>query len=455
MRTKTFKSPLSLHFTIAAFLLLAMIVNISYFTFFLPQDQVDSCRCYQINSWPEKKSEENTEQSHPRSKKDYENNSQTLKDQEKNIDNVEQSKMKEDSAWIEIEGQSDKKNVFVTVNKVKVYEIDEVYDAARGMHAVVLNQHNGNVMTNMVFDFYGGAENSDLVKFLNSLKPGRIVVFLVKDDGGYGLKKSGRYALKAFGCRSAFDIGFRDQWVCIGRRDSHWVSERLSKYRGEDKWPAAVKANVALKLSAKLEENEMCNYNAGHEGVRRKLFCQEYEGYGDVCDCNNHESLYKTPAKMIGQTFLKLPVVIIASKRPHYLLRMLRKLLSVPGTDPASTTVFIDGHYNETIAVAELFGLKFVINEIECTQNCRIQQHYKKSLSFSFDAHPTAKAVIILEEDLEVSEDIFDYFTQTFPLLESDPSVYCISAWNDQGYQHAVHDSSLLYRVETMPGLGW
>lgn len=33
--------------------------------------------------------------------------------------------------------------------------------------------------------------------------------------------------------------------------------------------------------------------------------------------------------------------------------------------------------------------------------------------------------------------------------------MYCISAWNDQGYEHTSSDPALLYRVETMPGLGW
>jgi beta-1,2-N-acetylglucosaminyltransferase len=40
-------------------------------------------------------------------------------------------------------------------------------------------------------------------------------------------------------------------------------------------------------------------------------------------------------------------------------------------------------------------------------------------------------------------------------LLEEDEMIYCISAWNDQGYEHTSDDPSRLYRVETMPGLGW
>jgi hypothetical protein len=47
------------------------------------------------------------------------------------------------------------------------------------------------------------------------------------------------------------------------------------------------------------------------------------------------------------------------------------------------------------------------------------------------------------------------YFSQTRRLLEEDETIYCISAWNDQGYEHTSDDPGLLYRVETMPGLGW
>ena len=73
----------------------------------------------------------------------------------------------------------------------------------------------------------------------------------------------------------------------------------------------------------------------------------------------------------------------------------------------------------------------------------------------SFPCPQSAQFLIIIEEDLDVSLDFFSYFSQTLPLLTSDPSVYCISAWNDQGYDHSCRDPTLLYRVETMPGLGW
>ena len=59
-------------------------------------------------------------------------------------------------------------------------------------------------------------------------------------------------------------------------------------------------------------------------------------------------------------------------------------------------------------------------------------QHYKKSLASSFDRHPDANYLVILEEDLYMSVDILSFFKQLLPVLENDESVYCLSAWNDQ-----------------------
>ena len=66
-----------------------------------------------------------------------------------------------------------------------------------------------------------------------------------------------------------------------------------------------------------------------------------------------------------------------------------------------------------------------------------------------------AEYAIVVEEDLDVSPDFFSFFGQTLRLLDEDSSVYCVSAWNDQGYEHTSADPTRLLRVETMPGLGW
>lgn len=39
--------------------------------------------------------------------------------------------------------------------------------------------------------------------------------------------------------------------------------------------------------------------------------------------------------------------------------------------------------------------------------------------------------------------------------MDRDPSIYCVSAWNDHGQRGRVKDNNALYRTDVMPGLGW
>lgn len=134
---------------------------------------------------------------------------------------------------------------------------------------------------------------------------------------------------------------------------------------------------------------------------------------------------------------------------------MLRSLLSADGVNPDMITIFIDGFYEEPVLVSRLFNLRSIQQTPQARRGARISHHYKTSLTKTFETFPEAKFVIIFEEDLDISQDTLVYFNQTMDLLRNDPSLYCVSAWNDQGYKHTSRDPKLLYRVETMPGLGW
>ncbi|XP_028254011.1 alpha-1,3-mannosyl-glycoprotein 2-beta-N-acetylglucosaminyltransferase b [Parambassis ranga] len=86
----------------------------------------------------------------------------------------------------------------------------------------------------------------------------------------------------------------------------------------------------------------------------------------------------------------------------------------------------------------------------------KIARHYRWALNqvFNVFSHST---VVIVEDDLEVAPDFFEYFRALFPILRSDPSLWCVSAWNDNGRDALVDPSKagLLYRTDFFPGLGW
>ncbi len=61
---------------------------------------------------------------------------------------------------------------------------------------------------------------------------------------------------------------------------------------------------------------------------------------------------------------------------------------------------------------------------------------------------------IILEDDLEISSDFFSYFENTAPLLEKDPTIWTVSAFNDNGQRTFASDPEALWRSDFFPGLG-
>lgn len=87
----------------------------------------------------------------------------------------------------------------------------------------------------------------------------------------------------------------------------------------------------------------------------------------------------------------------------------------------------------------------------------RISRHYRWALGQVFRTF-RYRAAIVVEDDLEVAPDFFEYFQAVLPLLEEDPSLWCASAWNDNGKEGLVdagRGAELLYRTDFFPGLGW
>jgi hypothetical protein len=47
---------------------------------------------------------------------------------------------------------------------------------------------------------------------------------------------------------------------------------------------------------------------------------------------------------------------------------------------------------------------------------------------------------LYFSDDLDFSPDFFEYFTATYPILKGDPTLWCVSAWNDNGKNGMVED---------------
>ncbi|ESO90960.1 hypothetical protein LOTGIDRAFT_217488 [Lottia gigantea] len=85
----------------------------------------------------------------------------------------------------------------------------------------------------------------------------------------------------------------------------------------------------------------------------------------------------------------------------------------------------------------------------------KISRHYKWALDQVFHKF-NFSTVIIVEDDLDISPDFYEYFAATYPLLHLEKELWCVSAWNDNGKANLVSEEpEKLYRSDFFPGLGW
>lgn len=125
--------------------------------------------------------------------------------------------------------------------------------------------------------------------------------------------------------------------------------------------------------------------------------------------------------------------------------------------------------HDETTEVINRYGSQVVLirqpdqsdikvppKEIKFKGYFKIARHYGWALNqtffnFNFDS------VIIVEDDLDIAPDFFEYFLGTYPILLKDPTLWCVSAWNDNGKTGLINEKQpeLLYRSDFFSGLGW
>ncbi|XP_020581967.1 alpha-1,3-mannosyl-glycoprotein 2-beta-N-acetylglucosaminyltransferase [Phalaenopsis equestris] len=160
-------------------------------------------------------------------------------------------------------------------------------------------------------------------------------------------------------------------------------------------------------------------------------------------------------------------VVIMACNRPDYLERTISSVLKYQSAVTSKFPLFVsqDGTNPDVKKTALSYSQITYMQHLdfepvhterpgELIAYYKIARHYKWALDELFLKHNFDR-VIILEDDMEIAPDFFDYFEATAALLDRDKSIMAVSSWNDNGQVQFVHDPKALYRSDFFPGLGW
>lgn len=161
-------------------------------------------------------------------------------------------------------------------------------------------------------------------------------------------------------------------------------------------------------------------------------------------------------------------LLIICANRPEYFQRTLELVAKYHPTGQLPILISQDGDDSrvEKLIGGTILHLQLASPDVEFVHKkfrgsghyengyFRLAAHYKFALDEVF-SRPEIKRVIILEEDLLIAPDFFEYFAATKHLLDSDTSLLAVSAWNDNGMKQTIRDNKQLYRSDFFPGLGW
>jgi hypothetical protein len=176
----------------------------------------------------------------------------------------------------------------------------------------------------------------------------------------------------------------------------------------------------------------------------------------------------------LGVDEFSIGLVVMAHNRPEYLKPVLAGLLGLLNIDAVTVYVSMDDpkSFDTLTALVAEASLEFSVDvqvwqqrhdvisyerpqsNFEKTGLFKIAAHFKKALARGF-ADGQHTHLILLEDDLVAAPDFLTLFLETAHLLTTDPSLFCVSAWHDNGRGTLVRDDLRLFRTGFFPGMGW
>uniref|UniRef100_A0AAY5JYL4 ILEI/PANDER domain-containing protein n=1 Tax=Esox lucius TaxID=8010 RepID=A0AAY5JYL4_ESOLU len=117
-----------------------------------------------------------------------------------------------------------------------------------GINIAVVNGKTGEVMRTDSFNMYNG-DPEPLMKFLESIERGSVVLMASFDDPATKLNQEARKLIRQLGSSAIDSLGFRDNWVFVGGKaaEGAYVKSTFEKHIKNDKdqnkydnWPEMI-----------------------------------------------------------------------------------------------------------------------------------------------------------------------------------------------------------------------
>ncbi|XP_063872291.1 protein O-linked-mannose beta-1,2-N-acetylglucosaminyltransferase 1-like isoform X2 [Scylla paramamosain] len=322
-----------------------------------------------------------------------------------------------------------------------------------GVHVLVVHESHGHLMMAQHFVTHQPAEHQRLRQCMATVQRGRVVVLLGAPEWVMFLSQEAEGALTALGSKWASRVAQGETWAWVGVLGGATLGEAVTTRRLEQ-YPAC-DLRLDVFVAKTRESGSRCAWYDVPGMQRQATFCEQYEGYSDLCAC---EQPFFPETRKLQKTITmreKIPVVVVTATKPYYLYRLLRQLFTQAGAWQTDVLLVVDGAHQETLSLAGVLGVASLVHRPESFKRNRTNANIRFALQSVFRLFPAADKAILLEDDLLLSPDFLRFFHQVAPLLDRDPTVSCINAFNSNSFPDTARDPRVLLRARSYPMYGW
>lgn len=331
---------------------------------------------------------------------------------------------------------------------------DKVNDGGRGFNIVSLEPGTLKLKKVTHMDTYT-YDSIDLELFLDSLDDQEIILAVIADDASKRLGQSARDSLNLVGSSQIQNLRFRDVWYFIGQKGIKGFStmEEISFQTFDGGWPRPLAKKFCVPKI--LPSSEVMVENESKRNDPRRNFCLKYEGYTDFCNpLKVDEDLIpiETSDKNLKKhTIFETPIIIVPGLNNNAFVHTLETTILQPGINQDMVAVLYDEKLPEYGELTNLFGFR----NYSLSSSVTYQEQLNKALKFARIVYSSAEHFIVIEEDLLLSPDFLPFMAVCIDTINLDSSLAGAFSWNVNGFEHLSGNSSLMYRVQEFPGMGF
>ena len=345
---------------------------------------------------------------------------------------------------------------------VDAYPTYVTKEPLHGCHLFVLHPHTSKIMLHRHYLPDLPLQGESLAATLARIQPGRVVL-LVAAPGNTSYIIGAEKHLSDLGSHFINRQARGETLLLL--INSNYVQEVLLRKRfyKEDLFSDSTYTLTQLTAIVPAHITPRCPWYNKESLQDIVQFCETFEGMMETCQCNEspfRKTGKESPVIPRDQEENQIPLVILSINGVTSLHKLIYKIRQLNGFHRVKLLVLIGTDDTRSIKVLNVLQVEYIISKefsvnMSIHEENRMVRFIELTSKIIMDHFPNNERFIFLSDGTIISRDTFSFFNDGSWLLDKDPTIDCIAAFNPNYVRQLAHDSAVLYRATMFPKLAF